>query len=252
MENTTSTPSNRPVPFQAKGLILILQKKKLLPSGGNSAYFMGRDEVLYPLHREGVWPVDDSFFYPFSGKECELLGELDPSGKIKVQSLKIIGEGYLMGKHEHLLPKQFEPIADVPTLTFPTGLALQLVKNRSSIYDSEPSRLYIRIRKENGPLLYSKVSLLQIELFLNDRISLLELIRLREDEPILQEKEIGNEIKSAVTYSNLKVELDSFSWNLVFFSNHLNPSDPQVAKEHILQKLQLITKNGIIGIYKDV
>ena len=252
MENTTLTPSNRPVPFQAKGLILILQTKKLLPSGGNSAYFMGRDEVLYPLHREGVWPVDDSYFYPFSGKECELLGELDPSGKIQVQSLKVVGEGYLMGKHEHLLPKQFEPIEDLPTLTFPTGLGLQLVKNRSSIYDSEPSRLYIRIHKENGPLLYSKVTLLQIELFLNDRISLLELIRLREDEPILLENEIGNEIKLAVSYSKLKEELDSMSLDLVFFSNHLNPSDPQVSKELILQKLQAITKNGIIGIYKEV
>lgn len=252
MENTSSTPSNKPVPFQAKGLILILQKKKLLPSGGNSAYFMGRDDVLYPLYREGLWPVDDSFFYPFSGKECELLGELDSSGKIQVQSLEIIGEGYLIGKHEHLLPKQFEPIEDLPTLTFPTGLEIQLVKNRSCIYDSEPSRLYIRIRKENGPFLYSKVSLLQIELFLNDRISLLELIRLREDEPILLENEIGNEIKLAVTYSKLKEELDSMSLHLVFFSNHLNPSDPQVSKELILQKLQAITKNGIIGIYKEV
>lgn len=250
MEKIPSTSKHKP--FQAKGLILILQKKKLLASGGDSAYFMGRDEVLYPLYREGVWPVFDPFFYPFSGKEGELVGEVDPSGKIQVQSFKIIGEGYLMSKLEHLLPKQFALITDLPTLTFPTGVELQLVKNIPSVYDSEPARLYIKIRNEKGSILYLRVSLQQVELFLSDRISLLEFIRLREDDLILLEKEIGNEIKSAVTYSQLKEELHSFNWNLVFFNNHLNSPDFQATKELILQKLQSRTKNGIFGIYKDV
>lgn len=252
MTTEISLTTTEPTPIQAKGLVFILQKKKILASGGNSAYFLGRDDLLFSLYRQGVWPTSDSFFYPFSGKECTLIGEVYGSCKINVQSIKIIGEGYLMDKYEHLLPKHFEPIPDIPKLLFQENTEIKLVQNISNIYDSEASRLYLKVIKHNKLTLYFRISLTQVELFLSDRISLLELIRLREDEMIFSEQEIKKEIKNTVEYPQIKKDLDEFMWDLLFFKDTINLSDHQTAKEIILQKLQSITKNGIIGIYKNL
>lgn len=244
MENSTK----KPILFKEKGLILILQKRKLIPSGGNTAYFFGRDESLYEVYRQGVWQLNDSFFYPFSGKECELSGEIDHAGKIQVHELKIIGEGYLMGKNEHLLPKNFLAIEGLPAISLTEAISFQIVKNQSSPFDSEATRLFMAISIGEEFVINIRVSMQMLELFFYGRITLPELVRLREDDLIYVDNPIiGNEIKEAVTYSKLEGRLDSLGWNNLYFGASGNET-----KESMLEKLKSLTRNGIIGIYKEI
>jgi hypothetical protein len=236
---------NLPVPFNEKGMVLILQKRDFIPSSGNIAYFLDRKDTLSELFRKGVWSINDSFFYPFSGKECRLIGEKDISGKIQVQELEIIGEGYLMVKNEHLLPKTFEAIEGLPSYSLSESISIQMVKNLLSPYDSEATRLFLRISFGKESNIYIRASLQMLELFFDQRINLEELIRLREDDLIYAESPIGNDIKAIVTYSKLTERLGSLVWKTLCF-----PTISQEDKDKILGKLKSLTKNGIIGIYK--
>jgi hypothetical protein len=240
-------PTKQAIPFREKGIILILQKRELTPSSGNVCYFLDRRDSLYELYRKDVWPLDDTFFYPFSGKECELLGEIDLAGKIEVQELKVVGEGYLMGKNEHLLPKTFEPIEGLAPSSLSESVSIKVVKNMSSPYDSEATRLFLEISFGKELNIYLRVSLQKLELFFDQRINLEELIRLREDDLIYVDKPIGKEIKEAVTYSKLTERLGSLAWKTLYF-----PSVSQEDRDKILERLKGLTKNGIIGIYKYV
>lgn len=241
MENTAKPAT----PIKEKGIVLILQKRQLTPSSGNVCYFLTRNDTLYELYREGVWPMDDSFFYPFSGKECELLGEIDLAGKIQVQELKVIGEGYLMGKNEHLLPKTFEAIEGLAPYSLSESVSIQVVKNLSSPSDSEATRLFLEISFGKELSIYLRASIQMLELFFEQRITLEELIRLREDDLIYVENPIGNEIKAIVTYSKLTERLGSLAWKTLLF-----PTVSQEDKDKISGRLKSLTKNGIIGIYK--
>lgn len=237
----------QPLLITEKGLVLILKKKELTPSSGNIAYFLDRNQTRYELNRPGVWPINDSFFYPFSGKEVELSGEEYQPGKIHVQELKIIGEGYLMEKNEHLLPKDFEAIEGIPDMKLTETLTLQVVKNSSSPFDSEPTRLFLKIRVHHLLEFYVRVSMQQLDLFFQQRISLEELIRLREDELIYVDTHTENSIKEAVSYSRLKDRISSMNWGKLTY-----PSGARETADMILGELKRLTQNGIIGIYKDV
>lgn len=252
MSNPSTHPITKPILIKEKGHILILQKRKLIPSGGNTAYFLGRDESTYELYRERVWALNDVFFYPFSGKECEITGELDGKGKIMVHQLRIVGEGYIMQKNEHLLPKTFMSITEVPLIRLNEHIEIQVVKNLPGIFDSEASRLYLKIILKQSTILFVKLSMQQLELFFANRISLLELIRLREDESIYREIPQGNDVKLVTTYSKIETELDSYCLDAVFFFRMGDEEATEKTKDQILKQLRALTKNGILGIYHDV
>jgi hypothetical protein len=241
------TPVKQAIPIKEKGMIIILQKRELTPSSGNICYFLDRKDFLYELYRKGVWSMDDSFFYPFSGKECELLGEIDPSGKIQVQQLKVIGEGYLMGKNEHLLPKNFETIDGLTLYNVSESVSIQVVKNLSTHYDSEATRLFLAMSIRKELKIYFRVSIQMLELFFDQRITLEELIRLREDDLMYVENPIGNDIKETAIYSKLIKRMSSLEWKTLYF-----PAESKGDKDKILGRLNVLTKNGIIGIFKNI
>jgi hypothetical protein len=231
--------------FTQKGLVLILQTRKLIPSGGNMAYFLAQDGKLYELQRESVFPLNDSYFYPFSGKECELRGEIFQEGKIYVRELTLIGEGYLMGKNEHLLPKTFESIPGIPVLHHSDKLEISLVRNIPGMADTKPRRLYLKVKAPAQLTLFVRLSVQALSLFLDRRISLLELISLRQDELLFQELgEAGEAIATeAIFFSKLKKQPEELSWHKVYFGDELS-------SEQILSPLKKLTEDGIFGVYQ--
>jgi hypothetical protein len=150
-----------------------------------------------------------------------------------------------MGKNEHLLPKTFEAIEGLDPSSLSESVSIQVVKNQASPYDSEATRLFLAISFDEELTIYLRASLQMLELFLDQRITLEELIRIREDDLIYVESPIGNDIKAIVTYSKLTERLGSLAWKTLLF-----PTGSQEDRDKILGRLKSLTKNGIIGIYK--
>ncbi len=153
-----------------------------------------------------------------------------------------------MRKNEHLLPKNFLAIEGLSAISLTEAISFQIVKNQSSPFDSEATRLFMAISISEEFDINIRVTMQMLELFFCDRITLPALVRLREDDLIYVDNPIiGNEIKEAVTYSKLEERLDLLGRNNLYFGASGNET-----KESMLEKLKSLTRNGIIGIYKEI
>lgn len=58
-----------------KGTILIQEKGEGTKSEGLYAY-LETEEQTYRLYRDGVYPINDAFFFPFNGMTVDVEGEV--------------------------------------------------------------------------------------------------------------------------------------------------------------------------------
>jgi hypothetical protein len=72
---------------QYKGIIWIRNITSGSKSDGNLAFFIDEEFNHYKLYREGVFEINDNFFYPYNLKNVQITGEIQKKKFMKVDSI---------------------------------------------------------------------------------------------------------------------------------------------------------------------
>ena len=231
-----------------KGVILIHQSKLNSVSRGTYAYLIDYTLTVYALQREGVLNRDDAYFYPFANRECEVTYSSNIQNSLTVQEIAILGEGNFLKEKPHHARKLFssDDLSN-STIIDTNTLSLSIVTNEPNNYDAEPKRLYARLTV-NGDSIFFRVSIQALELFLDDRINLLELVRLRADELFYQEKA---ENAGLATFIFASTALEVLSDAEALHSCFTSLKTPAFSKEEFIVELSSFTKYGVIETLRD-
>lgn len=70
------------------GIIILKHELPGSKSEGVFAYLQAEEEKMYRLYRPEVYPINDSFFYPFENEWVEVEGELERENFIAIEWIR--------------------------------------------------------------------------------------------------------------------------------------------------------------------
>jgi len=231
-----------------KGVILVHYPKLKSASTGKKVYLIDSSLVIYALQRQGYINADDAFFYPFANKECKVAYSSSHQNTLVVEDIAILAEGDFIKEKPHHARKLFssDDLSNSTIIDTDT-VSLSIVTNQPNDYDAEPKRLYARLTVK-GDYIFFRVSIQALELFFDDRITLLELIRLRADELFYQEK---GENAGLATFIFASTALEVLSDAEALHSCFTSLKTPAFSKEEFMVELSSFTKYGVIETLRD-
>jgi hypothetical protein len=230
------------------GVILIHRHNLKSNSSGYKAYLIDGAMEIFQLQRNGYLNINDDFFYSYANKECEVTYSTVHQNTLFVEELVIMEEGVFLKEKPHHAKKQFTDHGLTNSKLIDTDYySLSIVTNQANAFDAEPKRLYGRLQV-NGISICFRISIQALELFLDNRITVLELLRLRADELFYQEKAADGGLASFVFPSRMLAFFSDFEFTNQYFETLKIPS---LSKDQILNEMKSLTKFGVIETLKD-